>query len=104
MVVQRSRKGDRYGNNVRGQIGRLPEPNGSVCTLSDTAKTRYTIFMMKNEMTSSVKDEILSLIAQADAARESALSDENRQDLGYPFVAGYTTQTLKSIERIVANL
>ena len=55
-------------------------------------------------MTSSVKDKILYLIAQADSARESALSDENRQDKGYPYVAGYLTQTLKSIERIVANL
>lgn len=48
--------------------------------------------------TTTIQD-ILNLIAQAEAAREMALREENRDEFGYPFVAGYTTSTLAQIRQ-----
>jgi len=54
-------------------------------------------------MKKSTIEEILSLIEQAEQAREMALREENRTDFGYPFVAGYTTSTLAQIGEILKN-
>lgn len=54
--------------------------------------------------TSTVKDEILTLIAQAQSAREMALRQENHSDFGYPYAAGYAAATLAQIQTLVSAL
>ena len=52
----------------------------------------------------TVKDEILTLIAEAQSAREMALREENRFDFGYPYAAGYAAATLAQIQTLVSAL
>jgi len=55
---------------------RLPEPNGSVCTLDFFTKTRYSIFMMKNETTSTTFDLEQIALQGAFAVHNFMLADE----------------------------
>lgn len=57
---------------------RLPEPNGSVCSLSETAKTCYSNIMM-NEKTVTVSKLVSGLVFNAGYRRRGAdLLDSNR--------------------------
>ena len=52
-------------------------------------------------METYLKESILNLIAEAENARALALSEEQREKLGYPFVCGYATATLRNIRELV---
>jgi len=54
-------------------------------------------------MNKTTVEEILKLIEQAEQAREMALREENRNEFGYPFVAGYTTSTLAQIGQLLKS-
>ena len=44
------------------------------------------------------KEQILNLIAQAQAVYEESILPENREDKGYAFATGYLRSTLKAIQ------
>ena len=52
-------------------------------------------------MEPSLRESILALIAQAEGAYREALSEENRDSLGYPYVAGYSRSALENIRHLV---
>lgn len=52
-------------------------------------------------METHLKESILNLITEAENARALALSEEKRDELGYPFVCGYATATLRNIRDLV---
>ncbi len=52
-------------------------------------------------MEPSLRESILSLIAQAECAYREALNEENRDSLGYPYAAGYSRSALENIRHLV---
>ena len=58
-------------------------------------------------MDSKTKEDILNLIAQAQAVYENSILPENHQEKGYPYATGYFRATLDAIrvqvEREVAQ-
>jgi len=49
-------------------------------------------------------ERILSYIEYAEQERKTALSPENRDKLGYPYVTGYTMSCLSQIKEMVEGL
>jgi hypothetical protein len=52
-------------------------------------------------MEAYVKESILNLIETAEKVRAQSLTEEERDEKGYPYVCGYTTSTLRAIRDIV---
>ena len=52
-------------------------------------------------MEPDLKQQILSIIAQAEWAYEHGLKPENRDSEGYPYVAGYANAALGNIRQLL---
>ena len=55
---------------------------------------------MENEL----KNEILRVIANAQATYLKALEPENRNDMGYPYTAGYSRAALFEIQQLLESV
>jgi hypothetical protein len=52
-------------------------------------------------MENYLKQKILSLIADAQGTYDKALAPENRNDMGYPYTAGYSHAALSEIQKLL---